>query len=100
MRNKVFLLLLMENHNIFLSITATEMYCSQSKSIREDLPVLQRLCPATIFQKPLTKRLHSLILCCIFMYVISGVVIKHELLLFLPPFGFLKLRCGYSERFL
>lgn len=57
-------------------ITAAEMYSSQSESIREDIPVLQRLCPATIFQKPLMKMLNSLILYCIFMYTISSVCKK------------------------
>lgn len=52
------------------------MYSSQSESIREDIPVLQRLCPATIFQKPLMKMLNSLILYCIFMYTISSVYNK------------------------
>lgn len=57
-------------------ITAAEMYSSQSESIREDIPVLQRLCPATIFQKPLMKMLNSLILYWIFMYTISSVCNK------------------------
>lgn len=52
------------------------MYSSQSESIREDIPVLQRLCPATIFKKPLIKMLNSLILYCIFMYTISSVCNK------------------------
>lgn len=68
----------------FLSpATAAAVYSNQSESIQEDLPVLQRLCPATIFEKPLRKRLHSLISNCIFMSTIPGVVIKYEHLLWL-----------------
>lgn len=63
--------------------TAAAVYSNQSESIREDLPVLQRLCPAAIFQKPLMKTLHSLFFYCIFIYTIPGVVIKYEQLLWL-----------------
>lgn len=62
--------------------TAAAVYSNQSESIREDLPVLQRLCPATIFQKPLRKMLHSLISNSIFMSTIPGII-KYEHLLWL-----------------
>lgn len=37
----------------FSSLTAAAVHSSQSESIREDLPVLQRLCQAAILQKPM-----------------------------------------------
>lgn len=41
----------------FWPFTDAAVYSRQSESIREDLPVLQRLCQTAIFQNPLTNPL-------------------------------------------
>lgn len=65
----------------FCSCTAAAVYSGQSESIREDLPVLQRLCQATILQNPLKKwTFFSSLFFFLFkpMYTSTGVVIKYS----------------------
>lgn len=93
---------------VFCSCTAAAVYSSQSESIREDLPVLQRLCQAAVLQNPLMKKQRSFIVLFFFvffvfvfkpMYTSAGVAIKY----LATPLGYLQfsctqLFCGCGER--
>lgn len=88
---------------VFCSCTAAAVYSSQSESIKEDLPVLQRLCQAAVLQNRLMKKQCSFIVFFFFffkpMYTSAGVVMKYlATTLGYLQFSCSQLFCGCSER--